>query len=170
MIPSFLGTNRFLSNFYAAKVRLDGEEYPTVEHAYQAAKVDFNEMRQVYFPGRGFGCRRWRECIRAATGASRARALGKRPELPLRDGWDEMRLNVMHLLLLQKFSHDTLAGQLLLGRLLLTENEELVEGNWWHDTYFGVCRCSRCPPGENHLGKLLMTIRAVRRAEAVVPA
>lgn len=33
--------------------------------------------------------------------------------------------------------------------------EELIEGNYWHDTYWGVCE----GVGENHLGKLLMEIR-----------
>jgi predicted NAD-dependent protein-ADP-ribosyltransferase YbiA (DUF1768 family) len=32
---------------------------------------------------------------------------------------------------------------------------ELIEGNWWGDTYWGVCN----GVGENHLGKLLMKIR-----------
>ena len=34
-------------------------------------------------------------------------------------------------------------------------DEELIEGNWWGDTYWGVCN----GVGENHLGKLLMKIR-----------
>ena len=45
--------------------------------------------------------------------------------------------------------------------LLQTGDEELVEGNYWHDVYFGVCSCPKCGnKGENHLGKLLMKIRS----------
>ena len=40
-------------------------------------------------------------------------------------------------------------------KLLATENEELVEGNTWHDTYWGVCNRR----GKNKLGKILMRIR-----------
>jgi predicted NAD-dependent protein-ADP-ribosyltransferase YbiA (DUF1768 family) len=40
--------------------------------------------------------------------------------------------------------------------LKATGDEELVEGNWWNDTFWGVCN----GVGENNLGKLLMKIRA----------
>ena len=40
-------------------------------------------------------------------------------------------------------------------KLLQTGDEEIVEGNYWNDTYWGVCE----GVGENHLGKLLMEIR-----------
>lgn len=38
-ILRFHGRFRFLSNFWPASVVMDGEVYPTVEHAYQAAKI-----------------------------------------------------------------------------------------------------------------------------------
>ena len=34
-------------------------------------------------------------------------------------------------------------------------NEELIEENWWNDTFWGVCR----GVGKNHLGQILMKIR-----------
>jgi predicted NAD-dependent protein-ADP-ribosyltransferase YbiA (DUF1768 family) len=40
-------------------------------------------------------------------------------------------------------------------KLLATKDIELVEGNHWHDTYWGVCN----GVGENHLGKILMAYR-----------
>ena len=43
----------------------------------------------------------------------------------------------------------------LAGLLLSTGNAELIEGNWWNDTFWGICRGK----GENHLGKILMNIR-----------
>ena len=45
--------------------------------------------------------------------------------------------------------------------LLATGDEELVEGNYWHDNEWGNCTCPRCKniPGKNKLGKLLMQVR-----------
>ncbi len=37
----------------------------------------------------------------------------------------------------------------------LLSPEELVEGNWWNDTFWGVCNGE----GQNNLGKILMKIR-----------
>lgn len=38
-ITRFRDEYDFLSNFYPAPVSLDGVDYPTVEHAFQAAKT-----------------------------------------------------------------------------------------------------------------------------------
>jgi hypothetical protein len=40
-------------------------------------------------------------------------------------------------------------------RLLYTINDDLVEGNNWNDTYWGVCNGI----GQNKLGKILMRVR-----------
>ena len=40
-------------------------------------------------------------------------------------------------------------------KLIDTYPEELIEGNYWHDTFWGVCE----GVGENHLGQILMQIR-----------
>lgn len=37
-IKSFTGKYSFLSNFYPCKVLFEGVRYPSVEHAFQAAK------------------------------------------------------------------------------------------------------------------------------------
>ena len=50
----------------------------------------------------------------------------------------------------QKFKYPELREQ-----LLSTGDQELVEGNWWRDFYWGVCN----GVGDNNLGKLLMKIR-----------
>ena len=56
----------------------------------------------------------------------------------------------MHGLLQQKFSFTVLKRQ-----LLETGAAELIEGNYWGDRYWGVCK----GVGDNWLGKLLMTVR-----------
>lgn len=38
-IRSFTGRYGFLSNFYPCKVEFEGAVYPSVEHAFQAAKT-----------------------------------------------------------------------------------------------------------------------------------
>jgi len=140
MIKSFTGEYRFLSNFYPAVVVLDGKEYPTVEHAYQAAKTADEAER---------------EKIRLAASPVQAKRLGK--VVSLRSDWDAVKLQIMEDLLRQKFSIPHLKD-----KLLSTGDKELVEGNWWGDTFWGVYEGE----GENHLGRLLMKIRDELRKEA----
>jgi predicted NAD-dependent protein-ADP-ribosyltransferase YbiA (DUF1768 family) len=44
----------------------------------------------------------------------------------------------------------------LCERLLTTGDAELIEGNSWNDTFWGVCRGK----GRNELGKVLMKVRS----------
>jgi ribA/ribD-fused uncharacterized protein len=133
-INSFSGHYRFLSNFYPARVTLDGIEYPTVEHAYQAAKTLDSGERQV---------------VRRAGTPGDAKRAGRR--VTKRGNWESVKLTVMGNLLRQKFkSHRDLRQQ-----LLETRDMQLIEGNTWSDTYWGQCD----GVGENHLGRLLMQIR-----------
>jgi predicted NAD-dependent protein-ADP-ribosyltransferase YbiA (DUF1768 family) len=49
----------------------------------------------------------------------------------------------------------------LAEKLLATGEEILVEGNTWHDNFWGRCSCRNCRgKGVNHLGQLLMERRA----------
>jgi len=133
-ITGFGGQNHFLSNFHPSEVFLDGLPYATVEHAYQASKtVD---------PGD-------REIIRESSGPGMAKKLGKHLILP--HDWETRKLAVMGDLLWQKFTlHDHLQR-----KLLGTGTHELIETNWWGDTYWGVCN----GVGQNNLGRLLMSVR-----------
>lgn len=65
------------------------------------------------------------------------RAIEMRPE------WDSEKLEIMERLVLAKFSQ----SQDLSQRLRDTEDEELNEGNYWGDTFWGMCRGR----GQNHL-------------------
>ena len=133
MINEFRGKFRFLSNFYPALCNYGGIVYPTVEHAYQAAKTNDLDLKKL---------------ISQALTAQEAKHMGK--GVPLREDWEDVKLDIMEQLLRLKFSNREVANL-----LLLTGKEELVEGNWWGDTYWGVCNGA----GENWLGKLLMKIR-----------
>lgn len=134
-IDRFKGEYEFLSNFYPAIIVHDGITYPTVEHAYQAAKtLDFAE--------------RWR--ISKLPTPGEAKRAGR--SVKLRPDWKKVRIDIMRELLLQKFF---LSDGELGYELQSTSCAELIEGNWWGDTFWGVCKGQ----GENHLGKLLMEIR-----------
>jgi ribA/ribD-fused uncharacterized protein len=138
IIDSFTGKNRFLSNFYPCMVYLDGVSYPSVEHAYQAAKT-LDKTLRVQF----------QSCTSAES-----KRLGTK--LPLRSDWEQIKLQVMQNLLEQKFSK----GSSLWNMLEKTKGNTLVEGNYWHDNVYGSCTCRKCgDKGRNELGKMLMQIR-----------
>lgn len=136
-IDSFVGKYRFLSNFFPAKVELDGEKYPTVEHAFQAAKSSEFVVRKA---------------IQMAETPGLARSLG-RSRMFLRDlrlDWERVKVDIMLGLLHQKFSEP-----IMRSALRDTGDAELVEVNTWGDTFWGVCGGK----GENMLGILLMVVR-----------
>lgn len=144
-ITSFDGEYRFLSNFYPCDVwiKVHGESVlcPSVEHAFQALKTNDPAKRLE---------------IIAAESASKAKYLGK--SVLLRENWHEVKDSVMEKLVRQKFAN------LFLGnRLVATYPSELIEGNWWHDTYWGVC----AGIGQNKLGIILMKVRdeLIQKAE-----
>jgi ribA/ribD-fused uncharacterized protein len=143
-IDNFAGPWRFLSNFYPAVVSLDGWDFPTVEHAYQAAKtLDTAEVAAIH----------------EAPTPGAAKKLGR--SVTLRPGWEGVKERVMLNLLRQKFSDSELGAA-----LLATGDAQLVEGNTWGDVYWGVCRNF----GANRLGEMLMFVRAELSKAASVPA
>lgn len=145
-ITSFSGTYAALSNFHPVRVKLDGIEYPSVEHAYQAAKTLHPSGRELFNINPVTG---------AAISAGDAKRYGR--ALDLRADWEQVKLNIMKSLLEQKFSwrHKDLRSL-----LVSTADVQLVEGNYWHDNFWGRCYCDRCPgQGYNWLGKLLMIQR-----------
>lgn len=149
-INRFSGGYRFLSNFWLAEVELDGERYKSVEHAYQAAKA-ITAIDRRY--------------IAAAETPGLAKRRGR--EVALRDDWNQIKIEVMVALLRQKFARPFLGPM-----LLSTRDARLVEGNNWHDTFCGECdgTCRHGghePYGDNHLGQLLMQIRAELGASVV---
>jgi len=133
-IGRFQGEYRFLSNFWPARVNYGGIDFPTVEHAYQAAKTDDQKARLEIAKARTPGV---------------AKRLGKR--VTMRHNWDSIKLKVMSVLVTQKFTSNPLLKKLLLD----TGDAELIEGNDWNDTFWGICRGK----GSNHLGKILMSVR-----------
>ena len=70
--------------------------------------------------------------------------------------WEYRKLIVMKNLVYLKFAENEDLKQ----KLLSTGNEYIEEGNWWGDTYWGVCTNKKYNHvGENQLGKILMEVR-----------
>lgn len=157
-ITSFAGRYEFLSNFHPSPVRiLIGAEWAkcaTVEHAYQASKT-LNK--------------RWRTKIVECPTPGAAKRMGNKIERVVY--WDDVKTIIMLELLRQKFSRAKFRH-----KLLATGSRSLIEGNHWHDNFWGVCSCDRrdsefgaldgCNGGQNWLGRLLERVRAdVRRGQ-----
>jgi ribA/ribD-fused uncharacterized protein len=134
VIDSFQGSYRWLSNFEKVEITMpDGITYPSIEHAFQAHKVIDLEARQN---------------IANLSTPKDAKKLGR--HLKLREDWEEVKFDVMLTALRLKFQTPWLREM-----LLQTGHAELVEGNTWGDTVWGVCN----GVGKNHLGRLLMKVR-----------
>ncbi|MBC9927213.1 NADAR family protein [Leucobacter sp. cx-169] len=145
-IAGFSGEHRFLSNFWPVPGGVVfGHMYgPTTEHVYQAAKT-LNPSARL----RILSCE--------TPGA--AKRYGQ--ELAtIRPDWDSVKLGVMASLTKAKFSHPELADL-----LAATGDAEIIEGNHWCDTFWGVCSCDTHEgAGQNWLGKILMIERSQRLA------
>lgn len=132
-ITYFRDSHFFLSNYYELPLYFEGAWYPTAEHAFQAAKTTNEEMRTA---------------IRKSNSPAKAKRMGR--NLTLRPRWDSMRVEVMRTILRSKFK-----DMVMRGMLMSTGDADLIEGNTWGDTFWGVCRGR----GQNTLGQLLMEIR-----------
>ena len=98
MISSFSGKYRFLSNFFPSLVRYEGMTYPTVEHAFQAAKT---RDRHDRIP------------IQKTESPGKAKRMGRR--VKLRYDWEEIKLSeIMEFLLRSKFLTDSPESEELL--------------------------------------------------------
>lgn len=129
----------FLSNFaYFEKPFLyDGLQYKTNEHFYVAMKTEDKAIRKQVSEHPLKGVKKFGNSF------------------ILRPHWDDIKLDVMRTGLNYKFSNH---NPYLRNRLIETEGIELVEFNYWNDTFWGVCVQSGY--GQNMLGKILMEIRA----------
>lgn len=120
-------------------INFEGIIYPSTEHAYQASKFPEKEIREeIAKLPKPFQTKKVAEMA------------------TLSDDWHtSIKFEIMEIILLEKFKIPELR-QLLLD----TKEEDLIEGNTWHDNCWGTCTCNKCGnKGENHLGRLLMKIR-----------
>lgn len=139
-ITSFKGKYGFLSNFYPSIIIFDDDICKTAEHLYQAMKM----ITYSYFL----------DVLNEPT-PGKAKRLGNK--LPMSSNWDKIKINVMSQIIIEKFKQNKGLQKYLIN----TGNATLIEGNYWHDNYWGNCYCPKCKniQGENHLGKILMKVR-----------
>jgi ribA/ribD-fused uncharacterized protein len=124
------------SNFSRHLVKLDGEEWPTSEHYFQAKKFEGTSHETE---------------IRKASSAMEAAKMGRERKRPLRSDWEKVKDDVMRKVVRAKFTQH----KSLLKTLLSTGDAVLVEhtknDRYWGDGGDGT--------GKNMLGKILMEIR-----------
>lgn len=150
----------WLSNFYPYGTKndfrmvVDGKKLKTLEHGYQAAKhtdekyieeilgastpmlaacLGRQKMRQQRFP--------WQKKYKAL--------IDQYPDVQMRMDWDEIKLEEMYRLLVEKYTQNEDLGK----KLLETGNRTLVECSKY-DSYWGSAH-----HGKNYLGQLLMLLR-----------
>ena len=129
-----VGEVDWMRNDYPCDITVGKYTYPTVEHAYQAAKFKDDGTKQA---------------IADAGSIREARDIGRNN--PMRDDWDDVRASVMESLVRQKFTNRPALGD----RLAKTGNADIVmEG---YDEFWGTGRSGH---GENTLGDILETVRS----------
>ena len=138
--------NRWLSNMW----RLDnwvttslGIDVPTTEHGYVAEKFADPEVHR-YITGLKRG-------IDAKEKGNELLQQGAE----LSEGFHERKIEIMTGFIRQKFGRNFD----LAAKLIDTGNEELVEGNYWGDRFWGVDPIGS-HDGANNLGLILMKVRA----------
>ncbi len=147
-INSFRGEFGFLSNFHRAQFidLFTLKVYKSSEHFYVACKArdeaDHEMLRNHPFKG-------LKEAGRSIT---------------MRPDWENVKESVMMEALYAKFTQNEDLKQLLLD----TGDREIIEGNTWHDQYWGSCSCEKHykTDGKNMLGELLMALRARLKKES----
>lgn len=138
--PAFRGPRAYLSNmFMGAPIIVEGKMWPSVEHAFQAAKSADPD---------------YQERVRNMTSPYEAKKAGR--QCVMRMHWNKVKQGIMHRLVKAKFTqHPELLAK-------LKTEQELVEYNTWHDNFWGDCTCAACKnkPGLNTLGLILEDIRS----------
>src|SRR5690606_31420765 len=110
---------------FPAPLVYEGQRFVSSEQAYQWAKFP---------PGSAT-----RSSILATEDSGQIKRLGRSSgslNLPERE----------RAIIMSRIVHETFKqNDGLLKALLQTENNVLIEGNYWHDNIWGVCWCNSCP-------------------------
>ena len=167
-VSSFKGT--FLSNFHPVIINGGNRRFPSVEHAYCFKKYDIRifksldhqqkkELNEILLEKGLDTVDDFSAIFESNFPSGAIKKISNKLKywgFEKKDGkeWDECRLDIMIDLLIKKFSQFELATQ-----LLQTEKKELIEGNDWNDTFWGVCNIDGVQRGHNFLGRILFVIR-----------
>lgn len=149
MIDKFRDEYDWASNFHMRAISIGGCSLKSNEHFFQSCKT-INPQEAKF--------------VLDSPTAYIAKQRGK--TVTLRPDWKAIRVGAMAIGLWYKFTYNPDLKE----KLLLTDDQLLVEGNWWHDNFWGDCRfaygfspgpCTRCLgiEGQNKIGELLMQLR-----------
>ena len=135
--------NELLGTFSRHGFFLDGKEWPSVEHYYQAMKFESESVQ---------------EKIRSATHPKQARRLGRSRMRKLRKDWRKVKVVMMTRAVYTKCKAHPEVAQVLLA----TGDQKLLE-NSMYDYFWG---CGRDRLANNEYGKVLMRVRAKLKEES----
>jgi N-glycosidase YbiA len=135
-IPFYETSNFVFSNFSPHSIRVNGVLYPTVEHAYHAAKFDDKNIKEE---------------IRNTGSPLEALQLSKKYLSVKKQNWDEVKVNILYELIKEKAQQN----EEVRDALIATGDEEIVEDNP-HNDFWGNGKDGN---GQNQMGKILMKIR-----------
>lgn len=127
------------SNFSPHGIQLQSQYWLTVEHYYQAQKfVGTADAGLIAI-------------IHAAPTPAEAASLGRDRTRRVRPDWEQVKLQVMRTAVLKKFlTHTDIAA------ILISTGNQLIVENSKTDYYWGW---GEDKTGQNHLGKILMSVR-----------
>lgn len=124
------------SNFSYHAIRLEGKEWPTVEHYFQASKFDNPKYQSK---------------IQHSNTPNEAARLGRSRKVKIRNDWDKIKDNVMRKALLAKITQHKDIAKILLA----TGTDKIIEQTT-DDKYWGRGTDGR---GLNRLGTILEETR-----------
>ena len=139
-VNKFSGKFSYLSNYYICPIIYKGEEYTSVEAAFQAQKVPPSDRKSF-----------------TKMPPNTAKSLGRRVRLPF--NWEVIKDEIMTEIVECKFNQNEDLRVKLLGDT--TVDCIFTEGNTWHDNYWGHCTCAECEKKmhNNKLGKIISQYR-----------
>ncbi len=136
-ITTFRDEHSWLSNMADCEIKYGDLVFKSTEAFYQAMKTTDKDIRALFTKYDGQTSKR------------------EGRKLSLRSDWEIVKDDVMKFALSKKFSKEPFKSL-----LLSTGDVDIIEGNYWHDNYFGSCSCAKCGNrGLNKLGKMIMEIR-----------
>lgn len=148
--------NKELSNFYETNFKMDGIEYKSAEHAFEAIKA------------KTFGDDETFAKILKAKSAQSAKSFGNKVKGFNEEAWKEKQDEVMKSILRAKFTQN-----LDLRKKLLDTDDKVLANADSRDKYWGIATSANTTmakdpkkwKGENKLGTMLEEVRAVLKAE-----
>ena len=130
------------SNFAPYPIQVDGKQWPTSEHYFQAQKFEDHEHQ---------------EAIRKTKSPMIAARMGRDRKKPLRRDWESVKVEIMRKAVRAKFTqHEDIC------RILLATGDAQIVERTENDSYWGD---GGDGSGENMLGRILMEIRDQLRNE-----